>query len=280
MSAALAGKAESLCRADAHWLNEGIACDIYCARPPERQSIAALIDGAPVDFAVQKTAGRRKTLLAADMDSTIIHEETLDILARFAGKEKEVAAITARAMEGKMDFAAALRARMELVSGLGESDMAAALAKITPRGGGAILTATMQANGGQTLLLSGGFEYFVAPIARRLGFGGFRCNRLVFADGKISGEIVPPILGPQDKQRLMLTFAQENGISADAILAAGDGANDAAMLQTAGCGVALHGKAAAKAAADIVIDYGDLTALLYLQGYSRDMFVIPPAAEE
>ena len=222
---------------------------------------------------VQPAAGRRKRLLIADMDSTMIRQECIDELAEVAGVGPRVAEITARAMNGELDFEAALRERVGLLAGLDEGVIKRVLAeRITDAPGGRTLVATMQAAGARTLLVSGGFTAFADVVAARLGFDAARANVLEVEAGRLTGRVAEPILGRDAKVAALRETTVEMGLSPADALAVGDGANDLGMLELAGTGVALHAKPVVQKAAPHVINHGDLTALLYLQGWARDEF--------
>jgi len=229
--------------------------------------------GTPIDVVVQPNTARRKRLLIADMDSTMIGQECVDELADKAGLKKRVAAITEHAMRGDIAFAPALRERVALLEGLPVSTIADVIAeriKLTP--GGRTLVATMRANGAYTCLISGGFSLFAARIAAMIGFDESRANELVIADGRLAGKVEEPILGREAKLATLKDLIARLGLIPDATLAVGDGANDLAMLLAAGLGVAYHAKPLVAAQAHARIDHGDLTALLYVQGYRREEF--------
>ena len=261
-----------------YWLADGIACDIALRDDSDiaaaRDTILAVIAGAPVDLAVQETETRRKKLLIADMDSTMIGQECIDELAAEVGLKEKVAAITARAMNGEIAFEPALRERVALLKGLPVSVVDEVIEKrITLTPGGRELIATMKAKGCYTALVSGGFTVFTSRIAATLGFDENRANILLAEDGRLTGEVAEPILGKQAKVDALTDISERLGISPQEAMAVGDGANDLGMLHLSGAGVALHAKPAVAAEAKIRIDHGDLTALLYLQGYRKSDFV-------
>ncbi len=229
----------------------------------------------PVDVVVQRQDGRRKKLLIADMDSTMIGQECIDELADYAGVKDRVAKITERAMRGELAFEPALRERVALLKNLPASVIDTVLAErihLTP--GGPTLVATMRANGAYTSLVSGGFTAFTARLAAAIGFDEQRANTLlVDADGKLTGEVADPVLGREAKLETLSALRDRFRLNRDDTLAVGDGANDLPMIQAAGLGVAYHGKPALREAATACIDHGDLTSLLYAQGYRREEFV-------
>jgi len=257
------------------WLAPDVAAEFPLERMPDnRWEVWEALQARGIDLAVQPAAGRRKRLLVADMDSTMIGQECIDELAAEAGVGAHVAGITARAMNGELDFEGALRERVALLAGLPEAAIAKVLAeRITDAPGGATLVATMKAHGAHTLLVSGGFTAFTGPIARRLGFDEARGNTLLVEGGRLTGRVAEPILGRAAKMEALAETARRLGIGHDAVIAVGDGANDLGMLGMAGIGVALHAKPAVAAQCDIRVNHGDLTALLYLQGYGADELV-------
>ncbi len=259
---------------EAVWLSPDEAAEFEIARVPAgRWEVWAELQGMGVDLVVQPAKGRRKRLLLADMDSTMIRQECIDELADMAGVGAEVAAITARAMNGELDFEAALKARLGLLKGLDAGVVARVLAeRITFMPGGRALVATMKAQGGHAALVSGGFTAFTGPVAEALGFDEHRANLLLVEDGRLVGAAAEPILGREAKVRALEEITARLGISEAEVMAVGDGANDLGMLKRAGAGVALHAKPVVAAEVDIRINHGDLTALLYIQGYPRDAF--------
>jgi phosphoserine phosphatase len=239
-------------------------------------AIRALIGSAPIDLAIQDADTRRKKFLIADMDSTMIGQECIDELAAEVGLKDMVSKITARAMNGEIEFEPALRERVALLKGLPVAVIDEVIEKrITLTPGGPELIATMKARGFHTALVSGGFTVFTARIAERLGFHENRANTLLEKDGFLTGEVAEPILGKQAKVDALADISERLGITPQDAIAVGDGANDLAMLELAGSGVALHAKPSVAAQAKIRIDFGDLTALLYLQGYRKTDFVTP-----
>ncbi|SEC82040.1 phosphoserine phosphatase SerB [Rhodobacter sp. 24-YEA-8] len=259
---------------DARWLDPGVAAEFPLANVPDNvDQVWHDLQSLKLDLAVQPGAGRKKQLLIADMDSTMIRQECIDELADEAGVGAHVAGITARAMNGELDFEAALRERVGLLKGLPESVIAGVIRdRITLMPGGTVLLNTMKAQGAYTALVSGGFTAFTAAIAARLGFDENRANTLLVADGKLTGMVADPILGKEAKVTALEEITTRLGIGADQVIAVGDGANDLPMLHRAGTGVALHAKPKVQAEAKIRVNHGDLTALLYLQGYAREEF--------
>jgi phosphoserine phosphatase len=256
------------------WLDPGVAAEFPLDhRPDNLWPVWEAMQALRVDLAVQPTAGRRKRLLLADMDSTIIRQECIDELADMAGVGARVAAITARAMNGELDFEAALRERVALLAGLDEGVIAQVLAtRITFMPGGRALVATMKANGGHAALVSGGFTAFTGPVAAELGFDEHRANLLQVVGGRLTGTVAEPILGRAAKVQALEDLCARLGLTEDQAMAVGDGANDLGMLGRAGAGVALHAKPSVAAQCDLRVNHGDLTALLFLQGYARSEF--------
>jgi phosphoserine phosphatase len=262
-------------------LAPGVAIDIaFVANstdqiPAFTASMRAAIGGEPADVVVQPQARRRKKLLVADMDSTMIGQECIDELADYAGLKSKVAEITERAMRGEIAFEPALRERVALLAGLPAATIDKVIAeRITLTPGGTALVKTMRANGAYTSLVSGGFTAFTAKIAAAIGFDDQHANTLLVDEaGKLTGKVAEPILGRDAKLQTLITLRNRNRISSDETLAVGDGANDIPMVKKASLGVAFHGKPALKEVAGACIDYGDLTALLYAQGYRREEFV-------
>lgn len=279
LTAAIAEKAADAARASGlYWLADGVACDIALRDGTDataaHAAIAAVIAGAPIDLVIQDQDTRRKKLLIADMDSTMIGQECIDELAAEVGLKEKVAAITARAMNGEIDFEPALRERVALLKGLPISVVDEVIAKrITLTPGGMELIATMKAKGYYTALVSGGFTVFTSRIAATLGFDEDRANILLEENGHLTGFVAEPILGKQAKVDALEDISKKLGISPEEAMAVGDGANDLGMLHIAGSGVALHAKPAVAAEAKIQINHADLSALLYIQGYRKTDFV-------
>jgi len=258
----------------ARWLSPGEAAEFPLpAMPENRWAVWEDLQKLRVDMAVQPEKGRRKTLLLADMDSTITRQECIDELAEVAGVGEAVRAITARAMNGELDFEGALLERVALLKGLPEAAIDRVLAeRITLMPGGRALVSTMRAHGAYTALVSGGFTAFTARVAADLGFDEHRANTLLAGGGTLSGEVARPILGREAKVAALEEIAARLGIAEAEALAVGDGANDLGMLGRAGMGVALHAKPVVAAECDLRVNFGDLTALLYLQGYASEEF--------
>ena len=257
------------------WLNHGIAAEFPVAvRPANFWQVWENLQAKGFDLAIQPTQGRRKAVLLADMDSTMIRQECIDELADFAGVGERVADITARAMNGELNFHEALIARVALLAGLDESAIGAVLDdRITLAPGGRELVATMRAQGAYTALVSGGFTVFTGPVAAALGFDEHRANTLLADQGVLTGHVGLPVLGREAKIEALQDITAARGLTPADAIAVGDGANDLGMLQLAGTGVALHAKPVVAAQVDLRINHGDLTALLYLQGYGVEEFV-------
>lgn len=257
------------------WLGPEEAVDIPFAGDPVRAhaSVERMVEGWPIDLAVLPAAGRRKKLLISDMDSTILQNETLDELAEEAGVGAEVAAITDRSMSGEIDFGRALIERVAMLKDLDVAALDRTALRMNPMPGAATLIATMRAHGAFTALVSGGFRYFTRLAATRVGFDREDANDLEVIDGRLTGRLQGRLLDRRGKRERLQSFAAERGLSLADCLAVGDGANDLDMIQAAGLGVGFHAKPVVADACDARIDHGDLTALLYLQGYRRKEFV-------
>ena len=258
------------------WLAEAEAVDLpFTHLAPEVATAAAraALGGATVDAIAQPIAGRRKRLLLADMDSTIVTTETLDELAAEAGLKDQIAAITARAMNGELDFAAALRARVAMLKGLPEAALGRTWATTELMPGAATLVATMRAAGAHTALVSGGFSYFTGRVAALTGFHEHHSNTLGLADGALDGSVAEPILDRDAKLATLKRLASALGLGLSEALSVGDGANDLPMLLAAGLGIAFRAKPVVRAQARAQVVHGDLTALLFAQGFRRDEFL-------
>jgi len=251
----------------AEWRFDGAAAPVLAAARAAAGSARVDINAVPAD-------GRRKKLLVADMDSTIIGCECVDELADMAGLKPRVAAITERAMKGEIDFARALKERVTLLTGLPVAALARVYAeRVRLNAGARALVATMRAHGARTILVSGGFTYFTERVARDAGFDAHQAN-ILLDDGKVlTGAVADPILGREAKRDALDRAAAAYHIAPSETLAVGDGANDLAMIAHAGLGVAYRAKPAVAAAAAARIDHADLTALLYLQGYREDEII-------
>ncbi|MER8368468.1 phosphoserine phosphatase SerB [Mesorhizobium sp. M1348] len=260
------------------WLAEGIACELDLPETAEASEMTARLHAAlasePIDVAVQRAENRRKKILIADMDSTMIDQECIDELADEIGVKDRVAAITARSMNGEIAFEPALRERVALLKGLDAAIIDRIIDnRLTLASGGRTLVQTMAASGAWTALISGGFDIFTTRVAALLGFHENRANRLIEQDRRFTGLVAEPILGRAAKAEALIEISARLRLTPADAIAVGDGANDLDMIRLAGIGVALHAKPAVAAEAKIRIDHGDLTALLYLQGYRWEEFV-------
>lgn len=256
------------------WLDTGRAADLAFAMAP--QGAKAALEGAfaATDVVVQPIEGRAKRLLIADMDSTMITVECIDELADYAGIKPHIAEVTERAMRGELDFAEALDARVALLKGLGDDAIDRCLeerVRITP--GAEALVRTMRANGATTILISGGFTRFADPVGARIGFDRVIANRLNLSDGALDGTVAKPIVDSATKEATLVAAVGELRLAESETLAVGDGANDLAMIRSAGLGVAFRAKPVVASAAGARIDHNDLSALLYAQGYPRDRWI-------
>jgi phosphoserine phosphatase len=263
-------------RAAPDWLAAGRACDLAVqgidANPAEAAA-RRVTGGAAIDVLVLPTTGRRKRVFVADLEATMIENEMLDELADFVGRRRQVAEITRRAMNGEIDFAAALSERVALLKGLRAAALDEAAERIRLMPGARPLVATLRAAGVRTALVTGGFTVFADRVAAELGFEQVVANRLDIADGRIAGTITAPIIEGEAKRDTLVALARRYGVPLAATLAVGDGANDLPMLATAGLGVAFHAKPAVAARSRWRIDHADLTALLYAQGYRKSEIV-------
>jgi len=259
---------------DAVWLAADEAAEFSVPEMPDnRWDVWADLQKMGVDLVVVLTEGRRKKMLLADMDSTMIQQECIDELADEAGVGERVKDITARAMNGELDFDGALTERVGLLKGLDEAVISKVLAeRITFMPGGKALLATMKAQGAYAALVSGGFTAFTAKVASDLGFDENRANTLLTEGGKLTGDVGRPILGREAKVQALKEITARLGLTHEDVMAVGDGANDLGMLGLAGAGVALHAKPSVAAECSIRINHGDLTGLLYIQGYAKSDF--------
>lgn len=272
----LLGFARELPGAELRKLAVALAYDLYADGEQDEILQCALRarQDLPIDVNLVDAQWRRKKLLIADMDSTIIEQECIDEIADYAGKRAEISAITERAMRGELDFEGALKERVAMLKGVSESVLLDAFeTKISLTPGAKALVATMNKAGAMTALVSGGFTFFTSRIAEACGFQFHQANELIIKNGVLTGEVAEPILGRAAKEEALMRLAREGGIDLADTLAVGDGANDLAMVGRAGLGVAFRAKPAVAVKADARIDHGDLTALLYLQGYSADEIV-------
>jgi phosphoserine phosphatase len=254
-------------------LSDGEAAEIPLSAPPDGAILSEIIGDRPIDAITVKTRGRRKALLIADMDSTMIQGETLDELAAFAGIGEKIAEITARAMNGELDFKDALRERVAMLKGLKLDALERTWAKVRLTPGARELVATMRARGALTALVSGGFTYFTGKVAAELGFHTHRSNTLLDDGVALTGEVAEPILDRDSKLAALQALAAQRGVKLSATLAVGDGANDLAMLRAAGLGIAFHAKPVVAREVQAKVDHTDLRALLFAQGYPASAFV-------
>ena len=255
-------------------LSDGEAAEFQVAGPPDLDMVRTALGGAPIDVIATKTRGRRKALLIADMDSTIVTGETLDELADFAGLKDRVAAITARAMNGELDFKDALRERVGMLRGLPVAALQATWDRMRLTEGARELVGTMRARGARTALVSGGFTFFTGRVADALGFDLHRANVLLDDGAALLGQVAEPIQDRESKLAALNELATERGVKLTATLAVGDGANDLDMLRAAGLGVAFHAKPMVAAETRARIDHADLRALLFAQGYRATDFAV------
>jgi len=254
------------------WLEEGRAVEFLARRAPDRSAIAAVLTHKAVDIFLTKPRGRRKAVLVADMDSTIVTAETLDELAGFAGIKDQIAAITARAMNGELDFHAAIRERVGLLKGLPVRALEETWKGIGYCPGARTLVATMNAFGATTALVSGGFSFFTARVAAELGFAVHRANILLDDGTALTGEVGEPILDKDAKLAALTEISAQRGVKLSAALSVGDGANDLPMLKAAGLGIAYHAKPVVAAEVVNRVVHTDLTSLLFAQGYPASAF--------
>ncbi len=259
-----------------HWLEPGRACDIYHGEMPPQPALRALDAQLQIecDRVSQSTQHRQKKLLVSDMDSTMIHQECIDELADYMGIKPKVAAITERAMNGELEFKAALRERVGLLKGLPKTALQEVYtSRITAMEGAQMLVRTMKKHGAYGLLVSGGFTFFTQRVRMMLGFDEDQSNQLLWDGDALSGKVAEPILDKESKLQSLLAACAKLEIDTQQAMAVGDGANDLPMLQAAGLGVAYRAKPVVQAAASAAITHGDLSALLYVQGYAKDQWV-------
>ncbi len=261
------------------WLADGEACDVFVDSPLSTADISDhardALSGTAFDAVCTPTEGRRKKLLISDMDSTIIDQECIDELGDALGVGSRIREITQAVVQGNISFSDALRERMALMKGM-EHDLLMSVyeGRITLKPGARTLVQTMRHHGAYCILVSGGFSFFTRRIAERVGFHDHQGNELVFEDGKLTGEVQEPILGRTAKLKTLMWLCDEKGLEPSDLLAVGDGANDIKMIEAAGLGVAFHGSDSLKSQANARIDHGDLTALLYIQGFRKSEFVL------
>ena len=257
-----------------HWLCAGTACEFTVADPQVTADARAALQGYGVDANTVSALFRRKKLLLADMDSTIIGCECLDEIADFAGLKPQIAAITERAMRGEIEFEPALRERVALLKGLPAATLDRVYAeRVALNPGARALVRTMAEAGATTMLISGGFSFFTSRVAEAAGFAEDQANELLIADGKLTGTVREPILGRAAKKEALHILARKGNLTLADTLAIGDGANDLGMIADAGLGVAYRAKPTVAAAAGARLDHSDLEAVLYLQGYRDDEIV-------
>lgn len=264
----------------ATWLCEGEACDIaftpgeLSERTSILDSVRALLADEAIDIVCQRAGNRRKRLLVADMDSTLIGQECIDEIAGFAGLKEKISAITERAMRGELEFESALRERVALLKGVDETALQTIFdQQITLNPGARTLARTMSAHGARTAIVSGGFTFFTSRVADAAGFDAHQGNELEISEGKLTGRVIEPIQGQQAKLEALRHYRNVMDLNRDDTLCVGDGANDLAMLGEAGLGIAYHAKPVVAAKAHACVNHSGLTALLFAQGYSRDEFI-------
>ena len=264
---------------EADWLAEREACDLFIESPLSaidmaEQALDALT-GSAIDAVCTYIEGRRKKLLISDMDSTIIDQECIDELGDVLGVGSKIREITANVIAGDIGFSDALRQRMALMKGMERGLLDSVYEdRITLKAGARTFVQTMRRHGAFCILVSGGFSFFTRHIADRIGFNDHQGNQLTFDDGKLTGRVLEPILGRSAKLNTLTKLCDEKGLAPSDVLAVGDGANDIDMIEAAGLGVAFHGSDSLKKRASACIDHGDLTALLYIQGFHKSEFVL------
>ena len=258
-----------------HWLSPGTACEFRTLDLTIIQRVHQALGSAPVDANIVPATGRRKRLLLADMDSTIISCECIDEIADFAGVKPQISAITERAMRGEIEFESALRERVALLKGLPESTLGKVYeTRVQLNPGAKILVATMTKAGATAALVSGGFTYFTSRVAEAAGFAQHRANELGLANGKLDGTVREPILGREAKRQTLRDIANQSGIALSDTMAIGDGANDLDMIRESGLGIAYRAKPVVAQAAHARLNHSDLSAALYLQGYRETELVL------
>jgi phosphoserine phosphatase len=258
-----------------HWLSPGTACEFRGTDPTILPAVRTALSRHRVDANIVPNAHRKKRLLIADMDSTIIGCECIDEIADYAGVKPQIATITERAMRGEIPFESALRERVALLKGLPEATLARVYAeRVRLNDGARILVQTMNGAGAKTALISGGFTFFTARVAEAAGFQTNKANELGVVDGKLAGTVQEPILGREAKLQSLVALAHESGIDIKETLAIGDGANDLGMITAAGLGIAYRAKPIVAEAAHSRLDHSDLSAALYLQGYRETELVL------
>ena len=261
------------------WLAENEACDLFIESTHSAAGIAGqareVLSGAAIDAVCTSIERRRKKLLVSDMDSTVIDQECIDELGDAIGLGSQIGEITAGVVNGDVSFSDALRERLALMKGM-ERDLLESVyeERISLKAGARTLVQTMRRHGAFCILVSGGFSFFTRRIAERIGFHDHQGNELAFEDGKLTGAVKEPILGRSAKLSTMTRLCDEKGLELSEVLAVGDGANDIKMIKAAGLGVAFHGSDSVKIQANACIDHGDLTALLYIQGFRKSQFVL------
>ena len=261
------------------WLAEGIACDLFLDSALSADEITEqardALSGTAVDSVCTPAKGRRKRLLVSDMDSTVIDQECIDELGDAIGLGPQIREITAAVVSGNMSPPDALHRRLALMRGMDRHVLHSVYdERISLRAGALTLVQTMRHHGAFCILVSGGFDFFTRRIADRIGFHAHQGNKLAFEDGKLTGEVVEPILGRSAKLNALRRLCDERGLEPSEVLAVGDGANDIKMIEAAGLGVAFHGSDSLRKQANACIDHGDLTALLYIQGFCESEFVL------
>jgi phosphoserine phosphatase len=264
---------------EADWLAEREACDLFIGSARSAVDIADqardALSGTAIDAVCTSIEGRRKKLLVSDMDSTVINQECIDELGDAIGVGSQIRDITAAVVNGDISFSDALRKRLALMKGMERGLLESVYEeRISLQSGAQTFVQTMRRHGAFCILVSGGFSFFTRRIAKRIGFHDHQGNRLAFEDGKLTGKVLEPILGRSAKLNTLMRLCAENGLEPSNVLAVGDGANDIKMIEAAGLGVAFHGSESLRKRASACIDHGDLTALLYIQGFRKSEFVL------